>query len=120
MEKYAITIRETISRTIIVEADDLAEAVQRTEDAVNDGTICLNCEDCYDRDVDAADWSKDGIIPKDSNVEYYDHLYKSTCIDYLYTKTNISFVHTVFFVYVRQSKDCTYTKKEKKQNEQKK
>ena len=26
MEKYAITIRETISRTIIVEADDLAEA----------------------------------------------------------------------------------------------
>lgn len=37
MEKYAITIRETTSRTIIVEADDLAEAVQRTEDAVNDG-----------------------------------------------------------------------------------
>lgn len=34
MEKYAITIRETISRTIIVEAEDLAEAVQRTEDAV--------------------------------------------------------------------------------------
>lgn len=32
MEKYAITIRETISRTIIVEAEDLAEAVQRTED----------------------------------------------------------------------------------------
>ena len=29
MEKYAITIRETISRTIIVEAEDLAEAVQR-------------------------------------------------------------------------------------------
>lgn len=29
MEKYAITIRETTSRTIIVEADDLAEAVQR-------------------------------------------------------------------------------------------
>ena len=84
MEKYAITIRETISRTIIVEAEDLAEAVQRTEDAVNDGTICLNCEDCFDRDVGASDWSKDGTIPKDSNVEYYDHLYKSTCIRYLY------------------------------------
>ena len=73
MEKYAITIRETISRTIIVEAEDLAEAVQRTEDAVNDGTICLNCEDCFDRDVGAADWSKDGTIPN-----------KSTCIRYLY------------------------------------
>lgn len=84
MKNYAITIRETISRTVIVEAEDLTEAVQRTEDAVNDGTICLNCEDCFDRDVGAADWSKDGTIPKDSNVEYYDHLYKSTCIRYLY------------------------------------
>lgn len=55
-----------------------------TEDAVNDGTICLNCEDCFNREVDAADWSKDGIIPKESNVEYYEHLYKSTCIGYLY------------------------------------
>lgn len=24
------------------------------------------------------------VLPKDSNVEYYDHLYKSTCIRYLY------------------------------------
>ena len=69
MKNYAITIRETISRTVIVEAEDLTEAVQRTEDAVNDGTICLNCEDCFNREVDAADWSKDGIIPKESNVE---------------------------------------------------
>jgi len=84
MKNYAITIRETISRTVIVEAEDLTEAVQRTEDAVNDGTICLNCEDCFNREVDAADWSKDGIIPKESNVEYYEHLYKSTCIGYLY------------------------------------
>ena len=37
MKNYAITIRETISRTVIVEAEDLTEAVQRTEDAVNDG-----------------------------------------------------------------------------------
>lgn len=29
MEKYAITIRETISRTIIVEAEDLAETFCR-------------------------------------------------------------------------------------------
>lgn len=58
-------------------------------DAVNDGTICLNCEDCFNREVDAADWSKDGTIPKDSNVEYYDHLYKSTCIRYLYRDASI-------------------------------
>lgn len=89
MKNYAITIRETISRTVIVEAEDLTEAVQRTEDAVNDGTICLNCEDCFNREVDAADWSKDGTIPKDSNVEYYDHLYKSTCIRYLYRDASI-------------------------------
>ena len=89
MKNYAITIRETISRTVIVEAEDLTEAVQRTEDAVNDGTICLNCEDCFNREVDAADWSKDGTIPKDSNVEYYEHLYKSTCIRYLYRDASI-------------------------------
>ena len=70
MKNYAITIRETISRTVIVEAEDLTEAV--------------HCEDCFNREVDAADWSKDGIIPKESNVEYYEHLYKSTCIGYLY------------------------------------
>lgn len=34
--------------------------------------------------MDAADWSKEGIIPKVNNVEHYDHLYKSTCIRYLY------------------------------------
>lgn len=34
MEKYAITIRETISRTIIVEAEDLAEAVLTAKTAL--------------------------------------------------------------------------------------
>ena len=35
--EYAINIKETLSRTIIVEADDLCEALQNVEDAANEG-----------------------------------------------------------------------------------
>ena len=43
---------------------------------------------------------------------YNEKCYKRRTI--LRTKTNNSFVHTVSFVYVRQPKGCTYTKREKK------
>lgn len=82
--EYAINIKETLSRTIIVEADDLCEALQNVEDAANEGRINLTCDDSFDRDITPAEWTHEGVIPDGSNTDYYEHLYKSTSIEYLY------------------------------------
>ena len=82
--EYAINIKETLSRTIIVEADDLCEALQNVEDAANEGRINLSCDDSFDRDITPAEWTHEGVIPDGSNTDYYEHLYKSTSIEYLY------------------------------------
>lgn len=82
--EYAINIKETLSRTIIVEADDLCEALQSVEDAANKGKITLTCDDSFDRDITPAEWSDEGVIPDSSNTDYYEHMYKSTSIEYLY------------------------------------
>lgn len=82
--EYAINIKETLSRTIIVEADDLCEALQSVEDAANKGKITLTCDDSFDRDIAPAEWSDEGVIPDSSSTDYYEHMYKSTSIEYLY------------------------------------
>lgn len=60
--EYAINIKETLSRTIIVEADDLCEALQNVEDAANEGRINLTCDDSFDRDITPAEWTHEGVI----------------------------------------------------------
>lgn len=82
--EYAINIKETFSRTIIVEADDLCEALQSVENAANEGKITLTSDDSFNRDITPAEWSNEGVIPNGSNTDYYEHLYKSTSIEYLY------------------------------------
>lgn len=82
--EYAINIKETLSRTIIVEADDLCEALQSVEDAANEGKITLTNDDSFDRNIAPAEWSNEGVIPNSSNTDYYEHMYKSTSIEYLY------------------------------------
>lgn len=41
MVKFAIRITETLARTVIVDSDDLDEAIQKVEKAVSDDKIIL-------------------------------------------------------------------------------
>lgn len=75
--KYAIRVEETIGKTIIVEADDLEEAIERVEEACNNDEIFLDgCEDFVERNVKPSEYFKNGIVPKETDVSYYEHLNK--------------------------------------------
>ena len=39
MAKFAIRITETLARTVIVDSDDLDEAIQKVGDAVSEGEL---------------------------------------------------------------------------------
>ena len=53
MAKYAVTITETLSRTLIVEATDFDEACGKIERAYNAAEIVLDAEDYFDTDISA-------------------------------------------------------------------
>jgi hypothetical protein len=79
--KYAIRIEETLGRTVIVEAENLEEATEAVENAVNNDEIFLDgVDDFISRDIKPSDAFDGGIVPEGRDVSYYDHLY--------YHKTN--------------------------------
>ena len=52
MKKFYIEVTEIYQHTYAVEAEDLDEAMQKVEDAANDGTIDINYEDFISRDLE--------------------------------------------------------------------
>ena len=75
--KYAIRVEETIGKTIIVEADDLEEAIERVEEACNNDEIFLDgYEDFVERNVKPSEYFKNGVVPEDKDVSFYEHLNK--------------------------------------------
>lgn len=73
--KFAIRVEEIIGRTIIVEAEDLEEAIERVEEAANNDEIFLDgIEDFVERIVKPSDNFKDGVVPDGVNVSFYEHL----------------------------------------------
>lgn len=52
MGKFVVRITEKLRRYVIIEAEDKFEAYEKAEDLCNDSTICLVCEDFYERDID--------------------------------------------------------------------
>ncbi len=75
--KFAIRIEEVIGRTIIVEAEDLEEAIERVEEAANNDEFILDgIEDFVERNVYPSDNFKHGIVPDGQDVSFYEHLNK--------------------------------------------
>ncbi|MEE1303137.1 MAG: DpnD/PcfM family protein [Bacteroidales bacterium] len=73
--KFAIRVEEVIGRTIIVEAKDLEEAIDRVEEACNNDDIFLDgIEDFVERNVYPSDSFKNGIVPDGRDVSFYEHL----------------------------------------------
>ena len=73
MAKYAIRVEEVLGKTIVVEADNVLEAVNKVEDAVISGEVVLDYNDYYDRLIYAASGFKNGLI-NDEDVSHYQHI----------------------------------------------
>lgn len=84
MAKFAIRITETLARTVIVDSDDLDEAIQKVKDAVSEDKIILTSDDYDEREIFPAAWSENGKVPENKDVSFYEHFYVTTCIYYLY------------------------------------
>lgn len=74
MAKYGIEVREVSKRTVIVDADNLNEALQKVEKAVENEEIVLDYEDYDYRDINASEYWEQGLIPDDEDVSFYFHL----------------------------------------------
>lgn len=73
--KYAVRVEETIGRTIIVEAEDLCDAIEIVEKAVNDNEILLDwVKDFVYRDIGPSAVFEGGVVPDDRDVSHYEHL----------------------------------------------
>lgn len=84
MIKYGISVRESLHKTVIVEANNIEEAIIKVEKAVERGEIILDVDDYVGCDIFPSEYWEDGIVPEDENVNYYWHLeekeHKKVCI----------------------------------------
>lgn len=72
---YAIRVEEVIGRTVIVEADDIEQAVNMVECAANNDKILLDgMEDFIERTLKPSDVFEGGIVPEGQDVNCYEHL----------------------------------------------
>lgn len=71
MEQYGISVIETLRRTIIVEAENINEAIQKVEEAVRRDEIILNMDDYEDREIIPSEYWDDGKVPEGEDVSFY-------------------------------------------------
>ena len=74
MAQYGISVREILKRTVIVEAKDLEEAIQKVEGAVERDEISLDVDDYDDREIEPSEYWDGGKVPEDQDVSFYWHI----------------------------------------------
>ena len=74
MSKYGIAVREILKRTVIVEAENIEEAIQKVEDAVNREEIILDYDDYDDREIVPSEYFEGGKVPDGEDVSFYWHI----------------------------------------------
>ena len=74
MPKYGISVIEFLKKTVIVEAEDLDEAILRVEDEVEKGNIILTDDDYSDREIVPSKYWDGGRVPEGADVGYYWHI----------------------------------------------
>lgn len=74
MSRYGISVREILKRTVIVEAENLEEAIQKVEEAVEREEIILDIDDYDDREIIPSEYWNSGEIPEGEDVSFYWHL----------------------------------------------
>lgn len=74
MSQYGISVREILKRTVIVEAKNLEEAIQKVEKAVEREEIILDVDDYDDREIVPSEYWNGGKVPKREDVSFYWHI----------------------------------------------
>ena len=76
MSQFGISVREILKRTVIVEAENLEEAIQMVEAAVEREEIILDMDDYDDREIVPSEYFEGGKVPDGKDVSFYWHLGK--------------------------------------------
>lgn len=74
MTRYGISVKEILKRTVIVEAENLEEAIQKVEEAVEREEIILDVDDYDDREIIPSEYFEDGKVPEGEDVSFYWHI----------------------------------------------
>lgn len=74
MARYGISVREILKRTVIVEAENLEDAMQKVEEAVERDEIILDYDDYDDRKITPSEYFEGGKVPDGKDVSFYWHL----------------------------------------------
>ena len=74
MSRYGISVREILKRTVIVEAENLEEALQKVEAAVERDEILLDVDDYDNREIEPSEYWENGKIPDGEDVDSYWHI----------------------------------------------
>lgn len=74
MSQFGISVREILKRTIIVDAENLEDAIQKVEDAVERDEIILDVDDYDEREIVPSEYFEDGKVPEGEDVSFYWHI----------------------------------------------
>lgn len=74
MSRYGISVMEILKRTVIVEAENLEEAIQKVKEAVEREEIILDVDDYDDREIIPSEYFEDGKVPEGKDVSFYWHI----------------------------------------------
>ena len=71
MRRYGISVREILKRTVIVEAENVEDAVWKVEEAVEREEVLLDVDDYDDREIVPSEYWEGGRIPDGEDVSCY-------------------------------------------------
>ena len=74
MAQYGISVREILKRTVIVEAENLNEAIRKVEEAVEREEIILDVDDYDEREIIPSEYFEGGKVPEGKDVSFYWHI----------------------------------------------
>ena len=71
MPVYGISVKEILKRTVIVEAENVEDAVRKAEEAVERDEVLLDVDDYDDREIVPSEYWEGGRIPDGEDVSCY-------------------------------------------------
>lgn len=76
MAQYGISVREILKRTVIVEAENIEEAIKKVNDAYEQDKIVLKADDYDETEIEPSPYFSNGSgeIPEGEDVSFYWHL----------------------------------------------
>lgn len=76
MAQYGISVREILKRTVIVEAENLEEAMRKVNDAYEQDKIVLDVDDYDKTEIEPSPYFGNGTgeVPEGKDVSFYWHI----------------------------------------------